>query len=284
MQFAVPAGMHLIETVGAGTFFELALVEAGGQRCLCKRLRPRLAAEPVALAAIAREREVLLRAHHPALPRLIDHGEDACGPWLIESVVGDHTLRQLVESWVAQRGQVPRAALRGIARVAFATLAELHALGDGAGQLELVHGDLAPDHLLVSRAAEGERGRVYFVDFGMARMRGMGVEPLGEERGSLPYVAPEVARGERPPGQAADVYALAACFAFAVLGREPCRAFSGASVLVEVAERGLDLAPLERCAELDEPLCGTLLQALTFDPARRLSDADAIAELLRRGG
>ena len=280
MALSVPRGARLLEALGAGTFFEVALVEAAGRRCVCKRLRPRMRSEPAAVAALAREGEVLGRARHPSVPQLVAAGEDEAGPWLIESLVIGVSLRELVERWVGTAELVPLGTLRHIARAFFGALAELHALGDDAGPLDLSHGDIAPDHLLVAPARAGERGAVGFVDFGMARVRGMRHAPGADERGTLPYVAPEVARGAARPGQAGDVFALAASFAYAVLGREPCRGFSLPSVLVEVAEHGLELDALERRAEQGEPLCGALLRALSFEPERRVCSAAEVVELL----
>jgi serine/threonine-protein kinase len=159
-------------------------------------------------------------------------------------------------------------------RAGFGALAELHALAPGGESLELVLGDLGPDHVLVAR------GRAFFVDFGQARYRGMpGVAPRGE-RGTLPYAAPEVARGEREPSQATDVYAMAASFAFTALGRDPCRAEAAAARLVEVAERGLDLEALATSPSLDASSRDALTHALRFSAADRISAAAALLALL----
>jgi len=91
-----------------------------------------------------------------------------------------------------------------------------------------------------------------------------------------------VARGQEPLGQPSDVYALAACFAYAVLGREPCRAFALPQVLVEVAERGLELEPLERRAAQGEALSAALIRALRFEPDRRVRSAGDVAALIAR--
>jgi eukaryotic-like serine/threonine-protein kinase len=275
-----PAGTTLVRALGAGTVFELALVEREGQRLLCKRLKERLVGERAAENALERERTVLERAKHPSLPRLHDTGRDDRGPWLLESAVDGVPLRVLVESRIAQGASLPSAMVRRVGRRAFAVLAELHALADDGGPFDLVHGDLSPDHLLVGKAQRGAGGGdVGFVDFGLARWRGMAPELCGDERGTLPFVAPEIARGERAPDQAGDVYALAAVLAFAVLGRDPVKAPTSAGRLVEVAEQGVELDALWQ-AEPESRLLEVLLRALAFDERERLGSAAEAARML----
>jgi len=121
-------------------------------------------------------------------------------------------------------------------------------------------------------------GAVHFIDFGQSHFRGL---PHREGlRGTLPYVAPEILRGEARPDQAGDVYALAASLAFAALGREPCRAGPGPARLVEVAEQGLDTRAIARAPRLSARTRDALLAALAFDAAARERRAAAVAGLL----
>jgi serine/threonine-protein kinase len=243
-----------VAELGSGSVFHVARVLAAGEARICKRLRSGLAGEPLALAALERERGALGLAHGLAsVPRLIAHGEDGAGPFLLESEIAGATLSQL-----AARGPLPAALLAAVAAAAFAALAELHARA-------ICHGDLAPDHLFVGT----RRGQVGFIDFGMASWP---ERPPGPgERGTLPYVAPEVARGEAPWSEASDVYALAATLAFGALGRPPC-ASAGPALLAEISERGLDPAAV---ADL-----GPLARALAFEPSARIRRARDLAAAL----
>jgi serine/threonine-protein kinase len=281
MAFALVEGTTLACEIGAGSSFHVAIVAWRGMRVICKRLRPSAAAEPAVQAALARERELLGRAHHPALPVRLAAGSDAAGPYLIESLFEAVPVRRLLATWIERGQPVPAGLVAELARASFAALAGVHALGTAAGPLELVHGDLGPDNVLV-----GKHNEIHFVDFGLARWRGMDAALVGPaERGSLPYVAPELARGEVAPSQATDVFALAAAWAFAALGREPCAARDAPTMLVELAEHGLDVAALERRADLDDSVRAALARALAFEPAARLrSAADVLARLGRRNG
>jgi serine/threonine protein kinase len=166
--------------------------------------------------------------------------------------------------------------LRALARAAFAALAELHAIADEHGPLDLAHGDLGPDHVMIGPATR-RPGRVCFVDFGMASTRD---DPArAGERGTLPFIAPEVARGEQIGDQRNDVYALAATMAFAALGRDPCKSADAAARLVEIGERGVDLEALAS-AKMGRVLRRVLFKALAFDPTERLQSARHAVYLL----
>jgi hypothetical protein len=98
----------------------------------------------------------------------------------------------------------------------------------------------------------------------------------------LPFVAPELARGEVKPSQRTDLYALAATLAYVVLGREPCQAEPGAGLLVEVAERGVDCEAIAAGADIPGAIRDALLGALRFEPEARVQTAAELAVLLGR--
>ncbi|MBI4702189.1 MAG: phosphotransferase [Deltaproteobacteria bacterium] len=273
MSYPVPDGACLLRVVGAGTFCQVALVLQDGRRCACKRLRSRMLGEPAARVALEREARVLALARHDALPELVRSGADERGPFLIESWAEGTSLLALGRAQASSRA-LAGPALAGLMAAAARALADLHALAGEAGPLGLVHGDIAPDHVLWDGA------RVRFIDLGLARWRGLDTTALVGERGTLPYVAPELIRGEQPPDQETDVFALAASLAFVALGREPCRARTPAARLVEVAERGLDLAAVAACGRLPPGPRAALIRALAPDPAGRLPGAAELAAAL----
>jgi serine/threonine protein kinase len=275
MSFVPPPGATLVCAVGAGTVFEVAVVRRDGRELLCKRLRPRMLHEPAARHALEREAQLLERVRHRCLPELCESSADAWGPYLLESCLRGATLRELVEGWQERGAAMPVRLLAHVLRAAFTELGALHALRDGDAPLELVHGDLGPDHVVL-----GEKGEIYFVDLGQARWRGMDRSLCGADRGTLPYVAPELARGEVEPSQATDVFALGATMAFVALGRPPCSADSPAALLIEVSERGLDLEALAQSERLDPKARAALCGALALDPAQRVSRAEDVLRLL----
>jgi serine/threonine-protein kinase len=278
MRFSPPEGTELVEPLPAGSVFHVALVRDGGEIVVCKRLLPRVREEPAARAAMVREASALAKAKHPAVPALRRVGSDAHGPFVIEEHVEGVSVRGLCEGWRARGRGVPERLCGHLAIAAAEALCEVHELAGEGGPLGLSHGDLGPDHLILTPI-----GAVRFVDFGAARYAGMDPALETGDRGTLPFVAPEVARGEATPGQAADVYALAATILFVATAGEPLvAARDEAAMLLEIGERGIVPPRCDLALGLSEECGLALWQALSLDAARRPPDARALWRALSR--
>jgi peptide/nickel transport system substrate-binding protein len=131
-------------------------------------------------------------------------------------------------------------------------LAAIHELG-------LVHGDVAPDNILI-------RGdRTVLVDFGL---QSGADEPTGPRQrlGSPAFSAPERLRGA-PPTAASDVWSLAATLYVLVEGTMP---FGPVDLRALRDQEELVLAPFRRAGVLSEPLRA----ALELEPGARPSAAE----------
>jgi serine/threonine protein kinase len=119
----------------------------------------------------------------------------------------------------------------------------------------IVHGDVKPQNLIITKA-----GQVVLVDFGVAA-----IEHADGPMGTVGYMAPETAAGERPT-PAADIFGLAATAVALLTGEAP----DGRGP----AWAGLDLDEVSAVAR-------TLRRALAIDPAARQATAGEFAERLR---
>jgi serine/threonine protein kinase len=272
--FRPPAGSALIQLVGRGSSFEVAIVAHGGQERIAKRPSASLAA-PAGDAAIARERAALGALSGAGVPALFDAGEDEAGSFVIESIVRGVALRECLEperalSWPVRAG---------LAASVVALTQQLHdASGADGAPLELVHADLGPDAFLVLK-----NGDVVAIDFGAAGLRTPHgrLDPVG--RGTLPYVAPELCRGESPPSQATDRYGAVLLATEILTGRRFARAASGAAQLAEIGERGHDLrALLDAEPALPARARALLLEHVRFEPSARPTRLDELAAVLCR--
>lgn len=265
--FTAPTGTELVDVVGNGSVFQVARVKQNAEVLICKRLTPRNRAEPAARAALAREATSLSMVDLPNVPRVREVGKDGHGPFVLESLVSGVSLRALVEHYRGLGAPVPRSLAVHIAATAARALTSLHEATHEGRPAEIVHGDLSPDNLVFD-----SYGRVGLIDFGGARFRGMKPELDTADRGTLPYVAPEVARGDVRPDAAADVYALAASLLFLFLGRPLLPGTEEAALLVVVGERGLP-SELFEADGLPASTRDALRAALRFDRAARARDA-----------
>jgi serine/threonine protein kinase len=272
--FVPPPGLRFERLLGRGTTFEVAVVVAGdGTRLAAKRLRPSLRGNPGAAAALEREAAVLRLLRHPQVPRLVAFAADTAGPYLVETLLEGPSFRGLTEQTPARELPSSFALAAGAARILF----ELQSFRDAAGALGFVHGDISPDHLLVGAAGPPAVG---LVDFGSAVVRG--VPPaLPAGRGTLPYVAPELCRGETAPSPSTDRYALAVVLGQLLTGARLCRASAEAAMLLEIGEQGHDVASL---AALPASAARSLRAHLAFDPKDRPDDLVDLLDALALPG
>jgi serine/threonine-protein kinase len=268
--FAAPHGARLHRYLGRGELLEAALVEHGERLVVAKRICRGRETEPAAAEALVREARALSLVSLAGLPELVAVGTDEHGPFVLETEVEGLPLSQLKEAW---SGSVPPLLALHLASRAVRLLGALHAASAADGSpLDFVHGDLAPAHLLV--APHGELG---LIDFGSSRSA-QHLGPSGA-RGTLPYVAPELARGETSPSQATDRYALAVLIVELLLGARLLATPPGPSMLLSIGERGHELAALD-AAWLAPPLRGALRAQLAFAPRERPRDlSDLLAAL-----
>ncbi len=169
----------VIRPLGRGTHSTVLLANdvASGQRRALKRLRTELPED-----WLRHEFEIMARLEHPHIVRV--HDFYAGEFFTMDFIEGRDVLG-------ATRTATPEEIAR-LAAQALAALAAVHAEG-------LVHFDVKPDNLLVSD------DRVVLVDFGLTRHTQ--AVRSGFARGTLPYIAPEMLRGEGVD-QRVDLFAL----------------------------------------------------------------------------
>ena len=257
---------------GVGGNFEVTVVEApdGLARHLVKRPAPWLRDRPEGKAALEREWRVLEAMALSSMPKPLFRGEDERGPFVAESLVPGVPLRV-----VAEKGRpLSPARFRRLAHAAFSALAELHEHADERGPLGFVHGDISPDNLFLDEVPAAVR--VGFVDFAHATFRDAQAPVFPHARGTLPYAAPELVRGEASPTAATDVYALAASLLTLVLPALT-EASTEAAMLVEVGDRGLRLDAWTARQDVEPSVKQALARTLAFDPAERITSARELA-------
>lgn len=250
--------------LGGGSVFQVGLVRVRDREVVCKRLAHHALETREGRAAMVREAKLLSLVDHPALPHLLRVGTDAHGPFFLETYVLGTSLRSLAQAWSAKGKPLPHTLVRHIVMAALDALADVHELADKQGPLNIVHGDINPDHVVF-----GPIGDVRFVDLGAARFRGLDPEVDTEDRGTVPYAAPEVVRGDEKPGQTTDIYALCATLLWFATMEPLCTASTDAAMLAEVAQRGVRRELVERMVAFEPHERACFYAALDPDPSHR---------------
>ena len=208
-----------------------------------------------------REALAAARLHHPGIVAVFDAGEDASGRYLVSELVRGRTLAELEAAGALSDRDVLRVGL-----VLADALRHAHERG-------VVHRDVKPQNVIVP----DEPGEPKLTDFGIAHLAGD--EPLtvtGDVVGTLAYMAPEQAAGERVDARA-DLYSLALVLYEALAGANPVRAASPAATARRV---GTVLPSLRRHRrDLPDELCAAIDRSLLPAPENRGGVADLAGAL-----
>jgi hypothetical protein len=209
------------------------------------------------------------RLDHPGIVSVFDAGEEDGSRFLVSELVRGATLAQLESAGAVSDRDVLRIGL---------SLADALAHAHERG---VIHRDVKPQNVMVPERPRSPYGAAKLTDFGVAHLAGD--EPLtrtGDVVGTLAYMAPEQAAGERID-ERCDLYALGLVLYEALAGVNPVRAGSPAATLRRVgviqpplASKRNDLPP-----ELSAALDRTLLPS-PDDRGDLLDLADALAEAL----
>ncbi|HEX7127665.1 MAG TPA: serine/threonine-protein kinase [Thermodesulfobacteriota bacterium] len=265
---------QVLRRLGVGGMAEVYAAErigpAGFRRAVAlKVLRPHLRHAEAVTGRFTREARLAASLRHPNLVPVVDLGIDDGVAFLAMELVDGPDLRHAT-SLGARLGRPlpPRLAVYVGIQVARG-LAYAHALG-------LVHRDVSPQNILLSRS-----GEVRLSDFGIAAAAsGAEASASGALRGKLAYLAPEQVEG-RAPDARADVFALGVVTWELLAGRRMFLGATDAETLARVRACQVPIPPPGVDADAVPPgIWAALGGALTADRAARTASAAAFAASL----
>ena len=260
---------EVLRRLGAGGMAEVYLARrygaAGWDKLVAvKVLRPELRGRAELERLLISEARLGARFAHPGLIHVHDLGFAEGTYYVCMDYVDGRDLAALIRA-----RPLPRALALLVAEQLAAALAYVHALTDRSGRpLGLVHRDVSPGNVLVSRT-----GEVKLSDFGIAKATAERDETWGRLRlGKYAYMAPEQVTGE-PLGPAADLFALAVTLHECLLARRP---FVGETHLeLMEAIRSAQLGAEHDFGDLSVELVELLRIKLARDPRQRLGEGAA---------
>ncbi|HEX6254506.1 MAG TPA: serine/threonine-protein kinase [Euzebyales bacterium] len=219
--------------------------------------------EPRAAERFRREARAAAALHHPNIVTVFDVAEHDGVTVLVMQRVDGPTLA----SRIGERGPLPVPEAADVAAQICDALAAAHAAG-------IVHRDVKPSNVLF--AADGV---VKLSDFGIARATEASLT-MTSVHGSVGYIAPEQARGERPDPRS-DLYALG-CTLFEMLtGHRP---FTGDTIAAVLSQHLHEPAPEVHSVrpEIPDALDALVTRLLAKDPGERPPNAEDVSTRLRQ--
>jgi serine/threonine protein kinase/Tol biopolymer transport system component len=231
-----------------------------------KVLPAALAHDPDRIARFEREARAASALNHPNIVCVYDIGRENGTYWIASELVSGDTLRRVID-----RGPLPGPKVIEIATQVAAGLAAAHAAG-------LVHRDLKPDNIMVTRG-----GQVKILDFGLAKQRRMAPDSTtayltdeGVVLGTAGYMSPEQVRGEAADHRA-DLFSFGVVLFEMLCGK---RAFAGDSS-VEVMNAILKDEPPDLPASVPPALARIVRRCLEKERERRFQSAADLAFALQ---
>jgi serine/threonine protein kinase len=224
---------------------------------------------------LSREAELHQAVEHPNVVQVFGAGMVQGRPYLAMEYIDGVDAFRLLRTTESERRSLPREVSVFIARRVANALTSVHEAAGATGPLGLVHGDVSPSNIYLSREGDVKLG-----DFGIARIaEQIDADALaGEVKGKWGYVAPEVLEGGTHDRRA-DIFSLAAVLGELLIGESIFPGSSQLAVLLSI--RDVNIEPLRRRErELPRGLYDVLTRALARDPSMRPSSAAELSEAL----
>ena len=222
--------------------------------------------DPEIVGQLQAEAVHLARLNHPNIVTVFDFEQKGDTAYIAMEKIDGVSLDQ----YIRHNGALQ---LReGVAIASAVTQALVAAHG-----VNLVHGDLKPGNILLSR-----KGAIKVADFGTARIVRRASDAEGRLVGTAGYVAPEVLR-RKGATRASDLFSLGVVIYQIFTARRPFGEGKASDILRRTLEaEPTDLAKLRQM--LPEQLTRLVKRLLSKDPQDRPNSADAVAIELEQVG
>jgi serine/threonine-protein kinase len=188
----------------------------------------------------------------------VSRGDDL--DYIVMELIDGITLKQYME----RRGNMDwREALHFIIQI-MRGLSHAHSRG-------IIHRDIKPQNIMVLRD-----GSVKVADFGIACLANAGQTLTQEALGSVHYISPEQARGDRTDARS-DIYSAGVVLYEMLTGRLPFEGDSAVSVAIQHLS-SIPLAPRDINPDVPEALELITMKAMNPDLERRYASAEAMLD------
>ena len=272
---------ELLDRIGVGGMAEIfrgKAVAAGGfeKPVAIKRILPHLSQDRRFVELLIAEAKVLSLLKHRNIVQIFDVGLGDDGTYfLVMEYVDGVDIGAVQRALEGTRRRIPYALVLHIGAEICEALDHAHtSRGPDGRPMSLVHRDVSPSNVLLSRA-----GEVKLTDFGIAKRAESEVTQGAAVRGKFAYISPEQARNEHVD-PSSDVFSVGILVWELLANR---RLFSGLGDLEALrAVRGEPIpSPTSVDSRLPREVDAIVMTALSRDKARRYTRAGELGQALR---
>ena len=257
-------GYEILEVIGTGGMAVVykALCHRLNRLVAIKILKDEFSGDEEFRRRFRAEGEAVAMLSHPNIVQVYDVSSSDTANYIVMELIDGITLKQYME----KRGQLNwRESLHFITQI-MRGLSHAHSRG-------IVHRDIKPQNIMVLRD-----GSVKVADFGIACLENSAQTLTQEALGSVHYISPEQARGDRTDARS-DIYSAGVVLYEMLTGRLPFEGDSAVSVAIQHLS-SIPLAPREINPDIPEQMELICMKAMASDIDRRYHSADdMIADL-----
>ena len=267
---------ELVRRLGVGgtaETFEAIRRRDGGfsQRVCLKVVLPFYADDDAFTRLFRREARLAAKLRHRNIVGVIDFGEVDGRSYLALELVDGIDLRTLLDTHDRNRLDPDLVVLFGLELAA--ALVHAHSPPAGSDFEGLVHRDISPSNVLISR-----QGEVLLTDFGVAKPHADARRKSSEAKGKFPYMSPEQLRAE-PVDARSDLFAVGVVLFEALAGVRPYEGPNDPATIMQILS-GENAELLDWVPDAPPKLCALIERLIHPDPSKRVQTATELIEEL----
>ena len=287
VSFSSSSSYRLIRRLGAGGMGEVWQAERRSAAGHTQMVALKFLSDVHAGGSLVEEALRISKLAHDNIVPFLDSGRDLSGRYFVAMALVNGVdldgLRALVglqtEACYEQKPKIriPGLLVGFIIFMVLRALKYAHAIEFAPGEIGLIHRDISPGNILI----DVERGFVKLTDFGVAIQAQGGGSNLNPVAGKVPYMAPEVLRGETVDPRV-DLYSLGVVAYEMLTGFNPnVHPSRLRSVIASITDAMMAFEqPLRPCHEvvagIDPDISAIVAKLIATDPADRYASADEV--------
>lgn len=249
---------QITERIGIGGMAEVYRAQDNvlGRLVAVKVMLPQYAADESFTQRFKQEAASAANLQSPYIVNVYDWGQDEGTYYIVMEYVRGSDLKTAIN----QRGAINQRKVAEIGSQVCQALSVAHGL-------DIIHRDIKPQNIMVLRD-----GSVKVADFGIACLANSANTLTQEALGSVHYMSPEQARGDRTDARS-DIYSAGVVLYEMLTGRLPFEGDNAVSVAIQHLS-SVPLSPREINPDVPEALELICMKAMASDLEKRYASAD----------